>query len=124
MSLVMAALASSLLLAVLACGSVGEDVANGNGQDLSDIKERGEALQESNVERHRALLAKKVQYPDNQLCLSRIEAYQLEYDAVIDRPVDLSGEGEEAVLRFWLNTYYEASKVVDAHEPDINHYCN
>ena len=52
----------------------------------------------------------------------RINEYQPEYDAVMNREIDLTEGGERGVLLFWLNVYYKAAKAVDAHEPDINHY--
>ena len=53
----------------------------------------------------------------------RINEYQPEYDAVMNREIDLTEGGERSVLLFWLNVYYKAAKAGDAHEPDINHYC-
>ena len=105
---------------LLSCGGeLDEDLPESN----DSIREEGEALQEQTVGRHRALLAKRVQYSHSAGCTSRIDAYQTEYDAVMNQPVDIPEEGERGVLLFWLNVYYEAAKVIDAHEPDINHYC-
>lgn len=88
-----------------------------------DPQVRVDNMYASNVERHRELIAQRVQYAHNHTCLRLIDDYQTEYDAVMNRPLILDGEGEEAVLQFWLNTFYEAAKVIDAHEPDINHHC-
>ena len=89
----------------------------------ASIKEEGEALQGKTIKRHRALIAKRVQFSDSRVCVSRIDTYQAEYEEVMNRPIDLPEESERGVLLYWLNTYYEASKIIDTHEPDINHYC-
>ena len=109
-----------VMVLLIACGGAGQ------GETLPEsnasIKEEAEALQKKNVERHRALIAKRVQYANSLECANRIDAYQAEYEAAMDR-FDLPEAGERGVLLGWLNVYYEAAKVIDAHEPDINHYC-
>ena len=121
-----AIVAAFTLLALLASCS---DSSREQGEALPEresnasIKKEGEALQERTVTRHRALIAKRVQYSHSLVGVNRIDAYQAEYDAVMNHPIILPEEGERGVLLFWLNTYYEAAKVIDAHAPDINHYC-
>ena len=115
--------AFALLVLLTSCADGSSEEVEALPDSNANIKEEGEALQESTVKRHRALIAKKVQFPDSSVCVSRIDTYQAEYEAVMGQPIDLPEEGERGVLLFWLNTYYEASKVIDAHESDINHYC-
>ena len=119
-----AIIAAFALLALLAsCSDNSGESEEAAPESNASIREEAEALQQSNTKRHRALIAKRVQYSHNSVCVDRIDAYQPEYDAVMDQPVILPEEGERGVFLFWLHTYYEASKVIDAHEPDINHYC-
>ena len=121
LAIIVASFAILFLLTSCANGSSEGDEAVSDSN--ASIKEEGEALQERTVKRHRALIAKKVQFSDSPVCVRRIDTYQTEYEAVMNRPIDLPEEGERGVLLYWLNTYYEASKIIDTHEPDINHYC-
>ena len=112
------------LLALLAsCSDSSREQDEALPESNADIKAEGEALQEKTVKRHLALIAKRVQHSHSWVCVNRIDAYEAEYHAVMKQPVDLPEEGERGVLLFWLNVYYEAAKVIDAHERDINHYC-
>ena len=115
--------AFTLLALLVSCSDSSREQGEVVPDSNASIKEEGEALQESTVKRHRALIVKRVQYSDSSVCVNRIDGYQAEYEAVMNQPIILSEEGERGVLLFWLHTYYEAAKVIDAHEADINHYC-
>ena len=104
------------------------------------LQEEAEDMAANNTQRHKSLIAKSIGKSADSECARLVAIYQAEYDEAMESPfripddVDdpnfpgkaveaLNSDDPEAVPRFWLDVHYEVSKIIDAHEPDINHYC-